>query len=108
MLQEQEFAFDLEEGDQAFLAEVYFSSNQMNAPKFRITSKDVLDTLRRENLLQTFQQSSIREAKIKIIFNGTRRGKTITLSGTNKIAFNRSTHVEEVFGYLKRWGLLVE
>jgi hypothetical protein len=108
VLQEQEFAFDLEDGDQAFLAEAYFSTNQMNAPKFRITSKDVLDTLRRENLLQTFQQSSIREAKIKIIFNGTRRGKTITLSGTNKIAFNRSTHVEEVFGYLKRWGLLLE
>ncbi len=108
VLQEQDFAFDVETGNQAFLTEVYFSVNQIGEPKFRIKSKDVFETLHRQQLLSCFRSANIREAKVKILFPGNRRGKTITLSGTNKIAFNRSTHVEEVFAYLKRWGLLVE
>lgn len=108
VLQEQDFAFDLESGDQALLTEVYFSLNQMGEPKFRISSKDVFDTLQRQRLNDCFQSATIKEVKVKLLFPGNRRGKSITLSGSNKIAFNRSTHVEKVFAYLRKWGLLVE
>jgi hypothetical protein len=108
VLQEKGFTLDVECAEQAILTEVCFALQQAGEPKFRISSKDVFDTLERQKLTQCFQSATIKEVKIKIIFPGNRRGKSITLSGTSKIAFNRSTHVDEVFAYLRKWGLLVE
>jgi hypothetical protein len=51
---------------------------------------------------------TITRAVFKIMFPGDRRGKRIEISGSNKIKFKRATFAEEVFRYLRNWGIVVD
>lgn len=107
-LRKPDFEFDLDGEDKAVLTEIYFRAHQRHGPRFTIASEHAFETLDLNGLRHHLETAEIRAVKIKLTFPENKRGKSIHLSGKNKIAFNRSTRVEEVFGYLKRWGLLRE
>ena len=90
----------------AALVELHFSLKQRNGPTFVVKSKDVFDTLDLNHLRKKLVGDRIRRAVFKITFSDDSRGKRVELSGTNKISFNRQTHAGDVFGYLRKWGIL--
>jgi len=102
----EDFALDVDEGDSAALVELHFKLKQKHGPAFVVRSKDVLDTLQLNYLRKRLSGATIQKAVFKIGFPDDRRGKRVELSGTNKIAFKRATHAEDVFRYLKRWKIL--
>jgi len=102
-----DFNMPVDDGDSAALVELHFSLKQRNGPSFVVKSKDVLDTLDLNHLRKKLTGDRIRRAVLKVTFPDDRRGKRVDLSGTNKIAFNRQTHAEDVFRYLKEWGILL-
>lgn len=73
-----------------------------------VRSKNVMETLEKNNLRKRLAGGTIRRAVFKIMFPDDRRGKRIELSGTNKIKFKRATHAEEVFRYLRNWGIVID
>ncbi len=102
----EDFALDVDEGDSAALLELYFKLKQKHEPAFVVRSKDVLDTMKLNYHRKRLAGATIQKAVFKIGFPDERRGKRVELSGTNKIAFKRGTHAEDVFRYLKRWKIL--
>jgi hypothetical protein len=100
------FSMPVDDGDSAALVELHFSLKQRHGPSFVVKSKDVFDTLDLNHLRKKLVGDRIRRAVFKIAFPDDRRGKRVELSGTNKISFNRQTHAEDVFRYLKKWGIL--
>ncbi|MBM3745714.1 MAG: hypothetical protein FJW34_07940 [Acidobacteria bacterium] len=102
-----DFSMPVDDGDSAALVELHFSLKQRHGPTFVVKSKDVFDTLEFNHLRKRLSGDQVWRAVFKITFPDDRRGKRVELSGTNKISFNRQTHAEDVFRYLKNWGILL-
>lgn len=105
---EDDFDMPVDEDHSAFLAELHFNIRQTHGPSFMVRSKNVMETLEKNNLRKRLAGGTIRRAVFKIMFPDDRRGKRIELSGTNKIKFKRATHAEEVFRYLRNWGIVID
>ncbi len=105
-LKDPTFTFELESGHQAALTDVRCQFGGKEVHRVDFNSKDVFQTLEKLKLRPSLSEARLASAKIKIVFPECRRGKTVTLSDSNKISFNRSTRCMEVFRYLRRWGLL--
>jgi hypothetical protein len=103
-----DFDMPVDEDHTAALTELHFNLKQKHGPSFVIRSKDTLETLDLNYLRKRLKGATIRRAVFKISFPDDRRGKRIELAGTNKIKFKRATHAEEVFRYLKDWGIIVD
>ena len=69
--------------------------------------QDVMEILRAKNAAGLIDKSSISYVRIELIL-GTNRldRKSIELSGDNRIKFNRASHVDEVYKYLRHWKLM--
>lgn len=105
---EADFEMPVDEDHSAILAELYFSLKQQHGPSIVVRSKNVMETLDKNYLHKRLAGGTIHRAVFKIIFPDDRRGKRIEISGTNKIKFKRATHAEEVFRYLKNWGIVID
>ena len=105
---EDDFEMPVDEDHSAFLAELHFNIKQTHGPSFVVRSKNVMETLEKNYLRKRLAGGTIRRAVFKIMFPDDRRGKRIELSGTNKVKFKRATHAEDVFRYLKNWGIVVD
>ena len=105
---DDDFDMPVDEDHSAFLAELHFNIKQTHGPSFMVRSKNVMETLEKNNLRKRLAGGTIRRAVFKIMFPDDRRGKRIELSGTNKIKFKRATHAEEVFHYLRNWGIVID
>lgn len=69
--------------------------------------QDVVEILRAKNAAGLIDHTSIRSVRIELIL-GTGRldRKSIELSGDNRIKFNRASHADEVYRYLRHWTLM--
>lgn len=105
---DSDFDMPVDDGDDATLVEIHFKLPQRHNPTLVIRSADAMDTLVMNHLRTHLRGATILRVVLKIRFADDRRGKRVELAGTNKIKFKRSTHAEDVFRYLKRWGLLRE
>ena len=105
---EDDFEMPVDEDHSAFLAELHFNIKQTHGPSFVVRSKNVMETLEKNYLRKRLAGSTIQRAVFKIMFPDDRRGKRIELSGTNKIKFKRATHAEDVFRYLRNWGIIID
>mgnify|MGYP007111979272 FL=1 len=105
---EDDFDMPVDEDHSAFLAELHFNIQQTHGPSFVVRSKNVMETLEKNYLRKRLPGGTIRRAVFKIMFPDDRRGKRIELSGTNKIKFKRATHAEDVFRYLRNWGIIID
>lgn len=105
---EDDFEMPVDEDHSAFLAELHFNIKQTHGPSFVVRSKNVMETLEKNYLRKRLAGGTIRRAVFKIMFPDDRRGKRIELSGTNKVKFKRATHAEDVFRYLKNWGIVID
>ena len=92
----------------AALVELDFKLPQKQGPSFIVKSQNVVETLGINELAAKLQADQINRAVFKFTFSDDKRGKRVTLSGTNTIAFKRATHAEEVFESLRTWKILVE
>ena len=102
-----DFSMPVDDGDTATLIELHFVLKQKYGPSFVVRSKDVFETLQINNLRRKLSNGTVKRAMFKITFPDDGRGKRVELSGTNKISFNRATHAEDVFRYLKKWKILL-
>ncbi len=68
---------------------------------------DAIDVLRARGALEGMHDLRIDYARVELVL-GTGRSarKVIELSGTNRIKFNRESHADEVYDYLRNWGLM--
>lgn len=105
---EDDFDMPVDEDHSAFLSELHFKLHQTHGPSFVVRSQNVMETLEKNYLRKRLPGGTIRRAVFKIMFPDDRRGKRIELSGTNKIKFKRATHAEDVFRYLKNWGIVID
>ena len=105
---EDDFDMPVDEDHSAFLSELHFKLYQTHGPSFVVRSQNVMETLEKNYLRKRLPGGTIRRAVFKIMFPDDRRGKRIELSGTNKIKFKRATHAEDVFRYLKNWGIVID
>ena len=105
---EQDFDTPVDDGDSAVLRELHFSLAQRHVPSFTVRSKDTLDTLELAYLRTKLAGGAICKAVFKITFPDDRRGKRIEVSCPNTIKFKRTTHTEDVYRYLTRWGLITD
>jgi hypothetical protein len=105
---EDDFDMPVDEDHSAFLSELYFKLHQTHGPSFVVRSQNVMETLEKNYLRKRLPGGTIRRAVFKIMFPDDRRGKRIELSGSNKIKFKRATHAEDVFRYLKNWGIVID
>lgn len=69
--------------------------------------KDVIEILRAKNAAGLLNRTSVKKVRIELIL-GTGRldRKSIELSGDNRIKFNRASHADEVYRYLRHWTLM--
>jgi hypothetical protein len=69
--------------------------------------QDVVEILRAKSAAGLIDSTSIRSVRIELIL-GTGRldRKSIELSGDNRIKFNRASHADEVYRYLRHWTLM--
>jgi hypothetical protein len=69
--------------------------------------QDVVEILRAKNAAGLIDRTSIRSVRIELIL-GTGRldRKSIKLSGDNRIKFNRASHADEVYRYLRHWAIM--
>lgn len=104
---EDDFDPQVDDGDTAVLTELHFSLKQKHGPSFVVRSKDMMETLELNYLRRKLKSGTIRKAVFKITFPDDRRGKRIELAGTNKIKFKRATHAEDVFRYMRNWGVIL-
>jgi hypothetical protein len=103
---DEDFSMPVDEDHTAALVELHFKLKQKHGPSFIVRSKDTFETLDLNYLRRRLSGDLIRKAVFKITFPDDRRGKRIELSGTNKVKFKRATHADDVFRYLKNWGLI--
>ena len=73
-----------------------------------IRSGDTLATMGTLGLRAGLADATIKSARIKLVFPGNKRGKTIQLKVPNKLSFNRATQADRVMDYLNRWNLIRE
>jgi hypothetical protein len=104
---EEDFEMPVDDGHSAALLELGFRLKQKHGPVFTVRSKDTLETLDLNHLRRRLEGAEIRRAVLKIVFPDDGRGKRIELSGENKVKFKRATHAEDVFRYLRTWGIAV-
>jgi len=102
---EEGFELRVDADHSAALTELEFVLRQKHGPTFAVRSKNTLETLDLNYLRRRLQGAEIRRAAFKIVFPGDRRGKRVELKGSNKVSFNRATHAEDVFRYLRNWGV---
>jgi len=105
---DEDFSMPVDEDDTAALTELHFRLSQRHGPSFIVRSKDVMSTLDMNRLRRKLSGDQIRRAVFKISFPDDGRGKRVELAGTNKIKFKRATHADDIFRYLRNWGILVE
>jgi hypothetical protein len=68
---------------------------------------DVVAYLRDRGCEELLREAAIREARIDLILGpGRLDRKSIELKGDNRIKFNRSSHVDTVYDYLRHWRLM--
>jgi hypothetical protein len=79
---DDDFDMPVDEDHSAFLAELHFNIKQTHGPSFMVRSKNVMETLEKNNLRKRLAGGTIRRAVFKIMFPDDRRGKRIELSGT--------------------------
>ena len=104
---DRDFQLRTSNEDSASLVELRFRLAQKHGPRLIVRSKDVLETLDFNGLRRRLSADQIESAVIKITFPDDSRGKRVEMSGTNRIKFKRATHAEDVFRYLKDWGILL-
>lgn len=74
---------------------------------FRANRQDVIGILRAKNSAGLFHGASIQYVRIELVLgNGRLDRKSIELSGDNRIKFNRASHADEVYRYLRHWTLM--
>lgn len=70
--------------------------------------RDVIAIMRSRGWMQGARALSIEAVRIELVLERTRAGrKVIELSGRNGIKFTRESFADEVYGYLRRWELLI-
>ncbi len=104
---EPDFGMDVDDEHTAALVELHFTLKQQHAPSFVVRSKNVLETLEKNDLRKRIAGATIRRAVFKITFPDDGRGKRVELAGTNTVKFRRATHADEVFRYLTNWGVVI-
>jgi hypothetical protein len=108
VIAKDDFSMTVEEGHEAALVAIRFwLPKTTGKPSFDVRSKDVLGTLKKMRLHGRLKAATIEKATFKITFPDDGRGKRVEVAGTNSVAFRRMTHAEEVFRYLKNWGILL-
>lgn len=69
--------------------------------------QDVIEILRSKNAAGLLNRTSIGSVRIELILGpGRLDRKSIELSGDNRIKFNRASHADEVYRYLRHWTLM--
>ena len=69
--------------------------------------QDVIEILRAKHAAGLIERASIRSVRIELILGSGRLDrKSIELSGDNRIKFNRASHADEVYRYLRHWTLM--
>jgi hypothetical protein len=69
--------------------------------------QNVIEILRSKSAAGLFEQALIGSARIELILGpGRLDRKSIELSGDNRIKFNRASHADEVYRYLRHWTLM--
>jgi hypothetical protein len=107
---ELDFKLPVRTGHQVQITAVTLSELIARRPFTAILSanrQDVVEILRAKNASGLLNRSSIRKVRIELIL-GTGRldRKSIELSGDNRIKFNRASHADEVYRYLRHWTLM--
>jgi hypothetical protein len=70
-------------------------------------SKDVVEILRVKSAAGLLNSTSIKSVRIELTLGAGRiNRKSIELSGDNRIKFNRASHADEVYRYLRSWNLM--
>lgn len=105
---EEDFRIDVDDGHSALLIELHFTLKQQQGPSFIVRSKNVLETLDKNDLRARIAGGTLRRAVFKITFPDDGRGKRVELAGANTVKFKRATHAEEVFRYLRDWGVVID
>lgn len=107
---ELDFKLPVRTGHQVQITAVTLSELIARKP-FTVTlaanRQDVVEILRAKNAAGLLNRASIRKVRIELIL-GTGRldRKSIELSGDNRIKFNRASHADEVYRYLRHWTLM--
>ena len=102
-----DFDMSVDDDHAATLTELHFNLKQKHFPSLVVRSANVLETLDNNYLRKRLVGGVTRRAVFKITFPDDRRGKRVELAGTNKAKFKRATHAEDVFRYLRNWGILL-
>jgi hypothetical protein len=69
--------------------------------------RDVIEFIRNRGCMRMIEGGWISKVRIDLVLGPRRMDrKSIELSGNNRIKFNRSTHAEDVYQYLRDWSLL--
>lgn len=110
-LADPDFAMPVDGSDRASLTELHFhtlSSHELDddSAAFVIRGKNVPRTLNSRDLCRAIDPGLIGRAVFKFYFDGSRRGRPVTISGKNKISFNRAAHQDDIFRYLRNWGIM--
>jgi len=104
-----DFALPVDEGHSAVISLIEFFLKEDFEPTFTIKSKNVLATLKSHGFLEKLVAARIKCVELKVMFPDSKRGgQRIVLRGDNKLAFKRTSHSNEIFNYLRKWGLLAE
>lgn len=68
---------------------------------------DVVENLRAKSAAGLLKNTSIKSVRIELTLGAGRIDrKSIELSGDNRIKFNRASHADEVYSYLRSWGIM--
>lgn len=75
---------------------------------YRAGRNDLIDFLEQRHILGAAMDGmSIESARIELVIEPTRAGrKTIEVTGANGIKFNRESHADVVYDYLRNWRLM--
>jgi hypothetical protein len=105
---EDDFEMAVDGDDEAYLTELHFRLRQKYGPVFMVRSKNTMETLDTNRLRKRLSGGEVRKAVFKIVFPDDKRGKRVEITGANKAKFRRATHADDVFRYLRRWGIAVD
>ena len=84
-----------------FIARKSFTSD------FTANRHDAIAVLRTKKAEGLFEKATIQKVRVELILGqGRLDRKSIELSGDNRIKFNRASHADEVYQYLRHWTLM--
>lgn len=70
-------------------------------------SNDVVEVLSAKSAAGLLKNASIKSVRVELTLGvGRINRKSIELSGDNRIKFNRASHADDVYRYLRSWGLM--